>query len=366
MNRSIVSVSAAASGYRPMGDATVPWRSGIIATVGLWLFVLMLFLPVIIDRHTDNWRSIALDSSTVLVSMVLAMPLLAVMRGTLRWSGIARLGILALCVVAIAIVQTAFDLAFTLWVANNLADSWHSIPRDLARAHSAAFNYIAVFSVNLALFQIIYANRRSRLQDREFSALQSTAQRAQIMALQFRVNPHFLFNTLNALSAMIVAGRNDEAEKLVEQLSGFLRASAAFDPETTIPLDEELTIAEQYLDIEQVRFGGRLKIDVTCSREAGACEVPPGILQPLLSQAIEAGVSRSRDTLAISVDGRLDDNILRVLVRAELPGDAGFEMNEDLELLVTRLRTFDPRAMLSIEKDGVYAMAMILLHGSNA
>ena len=78
--------------------------------------------------------------------------------------------------------------------------------------------------------------------------------------MRYQLNPHFLFNSLNSISALIVTGRNKDAEAMTNRLSAFLRSSLTADPTELVPLDEELALTEEYLDIESVRFGERLSI----------------------------------------------------------------------------------------------------------
>ncbi|QUT04134.1 histidine kinase [Sphingobium phenoxybenzoativorans] len=295
-------------------------------TVALWLFVAVIYLPVLIDRHNgEGWRSIGLDASTVFVSMIFATPLFLVFRNTIGLSLRYRALILGGMVVLTAIVQTAFDIMFTGWVANNVERAWYALPRDLSRAYGAAFNYICVFSVNLALFQLSFARRREFSQSRKLVDAQFAAQQAQLAALRFQLNPHFLLNTLNAISSMIVTNRNAEAEKMTEKLSGFLRASLASDPTELVPLEDEFGLIEEYLDIEKVRFEERLTIDIACTDEAAAIWVPSFLLQPLVENAVKYGVGRSSEPVTVKIDGRVSGGQLVITVEDDgrFSGDGG-------------------------------------------
>lgn len=295
-------------------------------TVALWLFVAIIYLPVLIDRHNgEGWLSIGLDASTVFVSMVFATPLFLAFRSTIGQSLLYRALILSTVVVLTAIVQAAFDLVFTGWVADNVESAWYALPRNLSRAYGAAFNYICVFSVNLALFQLSFARRRESTQARKLVDAQFAAQQAQLAALRFQLNPHFLFNTLNAISSMIVTNRNAEAEQMTEKLSGFLRASLASDPTELVPLEDEFGLIEEYLDIEKVRFEERLVIDITCTDEAAAIWVPSFLLQPLVENAVKYGVGRSSAPVTVKIDGRVSGNQLVITVEDDgrFSGDGG-------------------------------------------
>ena len=132
-------------------------------------------------------------------------------------------------------------------------------------------NYILVFGVNMILFHVNYARRAAIQQERQLAEAEVAAQQAQLAALRYQLNPHFLFNALNSISALIVTRRNEDAEQMTKKLSSFLRASLNADPSELIPLDEELALTEEYLDIESVRFGDRLGIACRLQRRGLPC-----------------------------------------------------------------------------------------------
>ena len=299
----------------PSAKADARWLEAIALTVALWLFVLLMFLPVIIDRHPgEGIGSVALDGSTVLVSMVLAIPLFALFRATLEWSNGIRLAVLLAAVGMTALVQTLFDLMWTGWVASNLEASWEALPANLERRYSSLFNYMMVFGVNLALFQVAFSRRWALTKERQLIDAESAAQQAQLAALRYQLNPHFLFNTLNSISALIVTRRNSDAEEMTDKLSHFLRASLNTDPGEMVPLEEELALTEEYLDIEGVRFGDRLNVSIQCSPDAGAALVPSFLVQPLVENAIKHGVAPSREPVEIAISAEIEGRDLCIRV----------------------------------------------------
>ncbi len=287
------------------------WLEALALTAGLWLFVVVIYLPVLLDRHAgDDWRSVALDASTVIVSIGLGMGLFLIFRTVVRWPIVPRALVLIGTVVGASIAQTAFDFLFTGWVAQHVEASWRALPYNLSRSYGAAFNYICVFAVNLTLFQLMFARRRDVRRERQLAEARWAAQQAQLTALRFQLNPHFLFNTLNAISSMIVTGRNRDAEEMTDRLSSFLRASLSSDPTELVPLDSELALIEEYLEIEAIRFGERLTIDIPCCSKSGAVLVPSFLLQPLVENAIKYGVGPSSAPVTISVSAEVDDSDL--------------------------------------------------------
>ena len=150
--------------------------------------------------------------------------------------------------------------------------------------------------------------------ERRAARLERAAQQAELRSLRYQVNPHFLFNTLNSLSTLVMRDRLDEAEKMIMSLSNFYRTSLTGDPLDDVPLEEEVHLQKLYLDIEAVRFPGRLItiIDIPPSL-LNAC-VPGLILQPLVENAIKYGVSRTRAPVTITITAREDGDLMHIAV----------------------------------------------------
>jgi len=309
--------------HMPSASKQARWPEAILITVALWLFVLLIFLPLIVDRHIgEGWSSIALDAATIPISMLFAMPMFAVFKKTVDWPQSMRALVLIATVIGTAIANTIFDLFFQAWIADHVEPSWSALPRDLGRAYPSALNYTLIFGVNMALFQVSFARRAALKQELQLSEARSAAQQAQLAALRYQLNPHFLFNALNSISALIVTKRNEDAERMTDKLSSFLRTSLNADPGELVPLDDELALTEEYLDIESVRFGERLDVNVDCA--PGACEalVPSFLVQPLVENAIKHGVAPSRDPVRIDIRAAVEDGSLRISVCNSISADA--------------------------------------------
>jgi hypothetical protein len=321
--------------YMPSASKQARWPEAILITVALWLFVLLIFLPLIVDRHAgEGWSSIMLDAATIPISMLFAMPMFAVFKKTVEWPQSMRGMVLISTVIGTAVANTVFDLFFQGWVADNLQHAWADLPRDLGRAYRSALNYTLIFGVNMALFQVSYARRAALKQELQLSEARSAAQQAQLAALRYQLNPHFLFNALNSISALIVTKRNEDAERMTDKLSSFLRTSLNSDPGELVPLEDELALTEEYLDIESVRFGERLDVTVDCA--PGACEalVPSFLVQPLVENAIKHGVAPSRAPVKIAIQAEISDGDLCIRVANCVTADA--EANRVRNNLPTR------------------------------
>ena len=156
--------------------------------------------------------------------------------------------------------------------------------------------------------QAVALGAQRRLADAE-----SAAQAAQVRALRYQVNPHFLFNTLNSLSSLVMTGRTDRAETMLLALSTFFRTSLSLDPGADVTLAEEIDLQRLYLDIEKARFPDRLHVEIDVPRELEQARLPALLLQPIVENAIKYGVSKSRKAVVIRIDARHLDNHRMVL-----------------------------------------------------
>src|SRR6476469_8677246 len=159
----------------------------------------------------------------------------------------------------------------------------------------------AFYIANQAQAEALGAQRR--LADAE-----NAAQAAQVRALRYQDNPHFLFNTLNSLSSLVMTGRTDRAETMLLALSTFFRTSLSLDPSADVSLAEEIDLQRLYLDIEMARFPDRLTVEIDVPAELEQARMPALILQPIVENAIKYGVSKSRKAIVIRIEARHLDN----------------------------------------------------------
>ncbi|MGO1003463.1 sensor histidine kinase [Lysobacter sp. CA196] len=196
-----------------------------------------------------------------------------------------------------------------------------------------------------------------QLQQQKEAALraQNAAHAAQIKMLRYQLNPHFLFNTLNAISTLVLDDQRDTAYRMVASLSAFLRRSLDSDPEQPVALIQEVEALNLYLGIEQMRFGERLQMVVDIEPAARNALVPSLILQPLIENAIKYAVSRREEGGRIELIARLDGDMLDLHLRDDGPGfvedDATTQGHAPVGLANTRERLrvlYGERQQLSI------------------
>ena len=185
-----------------------------------------------------------------------------------------------------------------------------------------AWQEVAEIAVSRYFFLIAWASlylalgyaREVREAERTASRYAQAAQDAELRSLRYQVNPHFLFNTLNSLSSLVIKGDKDKAEEMIQNLSTFYRTSLSSDPLEEVTLAEEVELQQQYLGIEAVRFPERLRTRIEIAPELATERVPALILQPLVENAIKYGVSRSTRPVTVSISATASDGWMTIIV----------------------------------------------------
>ena len=177
-------------------------------------------------------------------------------------------------------------------------------------------------------------------QERHAAELAVKAQEAQVRALRYQINPHFLFNTLNAIAAL-TRDAPDKAEEMVVQLSDFFRRSLAVNPMEDVTLAQEVELQRLYLEIERTRFPDRLRFDVALDAGTDEARVPALLLQPLVENAVKHGVARSEGKTCVRIRARLDGPVLEIVVENDARSSAPDARGEKVGLrnVAERLRS---------------------------
>lgn len=144
-------------------------------------------------------------------------------------------------------------------------------------------------------------------------AAEKLARDAELSRLRQQLQPHFLFNSLNSISAL-AGSKPEEARRMIHQLSDFFRGTLKKDDNQLIPLSEEIEHLTLYLDIEKVRFGHRLKTEIDCDRASMAMKIPSLLLQPVVENAIKFGLYDTLGDTVIRIRALSESGYLRVTV----------------------------------------------------
>ena len=322
----------------------VPTRAVLASIAGLWLCYLALITlrSLLIDR-TYFGEMLALRSVVTLAGMAVTVMVWSILRLFDHRRVGVRMGIAAVVIVPAALalalintqvfsgidqrnfkqernpsqVQIRHDTAGNVLV--DLPD-----PPQLTRAQLAQLQqkfaeqglwrqltdiaigrYFLLLAWAALYFAMVNAEQ-ARAAERREGEYRRAAKASELLSLRYQVNPHFLFNTLNSLSALVMTGKDVAAEKMIQTLSAFYRRSLAEDPTGDIALEAEVALQRAYLEIETVRFPERLrtKFDLPPALEQ-AC-VPGLILQPLVENSVRYAVARTARPVTVTITARTE------------------------------------------------------------
>jgi hypothetical protein len=155
----------------------------------------------------------------------------------------------------------------------------------------------------------------ARSAERRAADARAEAQEARLAMLRLQVDPHFLFNALNALSSLVTLGKTAAARQVIHDLAAFFRAGLTAEPAAEVSLADETELQRLYLAIETARFGDRLKSCFEVPEELGAVRVPALILQPLVENAVKHGVARTGQPVTVTISARRKNGRILLQVR---------------------------------------------------
>ncbi len=195
----------------------------------------------------------------------------------------------------------AVCLASSVWISGfeQMLDPWanptgpgHFLHQVSYRFWSGLPSYFILYIATLVIAYALQSRERLAQQETETARLSEALSKAQLNALRRQIEPHFLFNTLNAIAALVREGRNQAAVNMIAGLSDFLRRVVDDTNRQEVPLSEEIEYVRKYLDIQKSRFTDRLAVRVDVPTELLQSQVPSFILQPMVENAIKHGISK--------------------------------------------------------------------------
>jgi two-component system LytT family sensor kinase len=152
--------------------------------------------------------------------------------------------------------------------------------------------YLILYSSILAYSYVMTARERLMQKEAETARLNEQLSKAQLHTLRQQIEPHFLFNTLNAIAGLVREARNDDAVRMIAGLSDFLRRVVQNTDRQEVTLGEEMDFLQRYLDIQKVRFAERLQLSVNIPEELDSVRVPSLLLQPIVENAVKHGIAK--------------------------------------------------------------------------
>lgn len=331
------------------------WIPTIAWTIALSLVATYVFTGA---GFQTSWQRVAEQTFTslmfagpcvlaCLLVLPVAVPLIR-RRLPLALSYIVIVGLLVVLATAGSLIGAAGLMLLDIIPDNDRFMSWYPGSWKISVYFTVIFGFsgsvVGELRERLATTQVAL-----RTKERDQAEARRLVAEAQLASLESRVDPHFLFNTLNSIAAL-VRDRPADAERVIEQLSSLMRSSLD-RKQPLVPLDEELDLVRSYLEIERVRFGDRLRFRIDRAADAGTGRVPRLSLQTLVENSVKYAVSTSRDGATIGLTAARDDGRLRVVVEDDGPGfEAGLlPEGHGLQLLKSRLAmTYGERARFEV------------------
>jgi len=165
-----------------------------------------------------------------------------------------------------------------------------------------------------SLYLALLAGAQAKASERREGEFRRAAKASELRSLRYQVNPHFLFNTLNSLSALVMTGKAERAEEMIQTISNFYRHSLADDPTSDVELADEFALQRHYLNIEQVRFPARLRTKFDLPPALAEARIPGMILQPLIENSVKYAVAPFNEPVIITLAARAEYGRLVVSV----------------------------------------------------
>jgi two-component system sensor histidine kinase AlgZ len=221
-----------------------------------------------------------------------------------------------------------------------------------------------LYLIAAGLHYALLAIENSRAAERRAAEARTLAREAQLQALKFQINPHFLFNSLHSIAALATLD-GPRAREMCVRLAEFLRSSLGLENRERIPLEEELALARSYLEVERVRFGERLRVQEQIEPECRQCGVPALLLQPLVENAVKHGIAGLVDGGSIRIGARWQTGDVIITLEnsydpeaAVAPGKLGLGLAHVRRRLA--MRYGDGAEMDAARLDGIYRVVLRL------
>jgi sensor histidine kinase YesM len=295
--------------------------------IGGWsAYAFITFLSITLMDDNVSWPHLAHIIMSALLGMLITWP----MRPLYRWAhGLNAPRLIAVVGVSVIVFSALWNigrvLVYAWWIGDKPVwdelNHWYFGSLSIFLTWSVI--YFGVKSHDQAELEHEKLEQEEKRREREsYKRLQaeSQAREAQLKMLRYQLNPHFLFNTLNSIYALVKLGSNYNAQEMIQQLSRFLRHSLEQGEQVHVTLEQELETLQLYLSIEQARFQDRLNVSYDIDPAALNALVPVLILQPSIENSMKYAIAANEDGGTVFVSARLNGNDLELEVTDSGPG----------------------------------------------
>lgn len=287
----------------------------LLGFVTWWLF-LTIVQTMVLHRLAIEWRLSIIDSS-ISNSLLAVLAYTAIIiyhfyqpgKGNRFYRFIFAVGITILYCLALNKSLSA--------LLSNEEQYLHFLELSMPIRFISGFLIISFVTVLNWMWHILMDQKE---QEERRNETEQLVKEAELVRLRQQLQPHFLFNSLNSISAL-AGSKPDEARKMIQQLSDFLRGTLKKDEEQVVALKEELEHLKLYLEIEKVRFGHRLNVLINADEKCSVAKIPPLLLQPIVENAIKFGLYGTVDDVEVMIEAQTDERQLLIEIRNPFDAD---------------------------------------------
>lgn len=294
----------------------LPWRT--IQLLGWLLYCVVTFLSLTLWYGDPQWLHVIQISLEAILGATLTIPLGIALKYASLGDIVRRTTTHLLLVATIAFIWNVMRMYMfeTLFPGSNI---W----QEFGGWYFASFLIFALWTAlfySIRAYSEVAAEQERALNEklRRITA-ESLSRDAQLRMLRYQINPHFIFNTMSSINALVATDRSKEARKMIDEFSSFLRITLDRDEQLFVPLIEEVETLKSYLAVEKMRFHERLQLEIIVPEALHDILVPSLILQPLVENAVRHGVEGQREACLITIEARKENNGLLLKISNDGP-----------------------------------------------
>ena len=315
-------------------------KYGVLLALGLTAGLIetaQIFLRAQLQNRTFSWSSGLLDALPSWLLLAVLVPAVIAFARRVRLDRSPATRALLLHILAALAFALLHQSLMAVWIQWRFADVRFAMYLTKMATAYLAIDVLVYWGVVGGYYAIDYA-RELRRRELTATQLEASLTEARLQALRAQVNPHFLFNTLNAISVLAMKGDTSRVTQTLGLLSDLLRLTLDGRVPQEVPLARELELTDLYLDIQRVRFPDRLIVDREIAPGTAEALVPSFVLQPLVENAVIHGVGRTAEGGRITLRALRDGGDLRLQVCDTGPGFPAAGVREGIGLTNTRER----------------------------
>ena len=299
------------------------WFCQLIGWAG---YSIVTFLSITLVDDQVSWPHVGHIILSAVLGVLTTWSLRPLYQRTFDLSVVPRVAVASLAVLLASGVWTVLRIVIYAWIVGETAiwdefNYWYFGSLFVFLSWSVLYYGIKYYELHALEHQKLIEEHALR-EGEHLKRVQaeSAARDAQLQMLRYQLNPHFLFNTLNAINALIALKENDKAREMLQLLSEFLRHSLEHDGVENVSLEQELESLMLYLNIEKTRFEDRLTLEFDVSAQARRAKVPGLILQPIVENSMKYAIAENEDGGTVRVTAGVSDNVLLLEVSDTGPG----------------------------------------------